>query len=268
MDSKIIKQHYDDNAGEFHNQLKAFNQRLLNRIKIPKNKKVLDVGCGAGSVTFEIYNRTFPKHMTGIDISENLIDIANNEKIKRGINNISFIQGDAEALHFEDNSFDCVVSNMVFHLLNNQFKALSEMHRVIKPGCSAALTFQGQRPIAPEYFILLSEVYKEVLGNKEFPDYFNILTIDEISSMVEKIGIESFEINWSNNISHMDIERLKKYLRWLNTVTGFWRQGLNENEIEEIEKLLKDKIKKQISDHGTFKLSWSNIVLLMIKRDN
>ncbi|RJQ30110.1 class I SAM-dependent methyltransferase [Candidatus Parcubacteria bacterium] len=116
-DLKIVR-------GDFFRK-NILDSALLKYFKNIKNRSVLDLGCGQGYFS-EILS-TLGAHVTGIDISENLIAIAKKNK------NINFFIGDIEdALPFEDNSFDIVVSNMVFMDLENPERAIKEVIRVLK----------------------------------------------------------------------------------------------------------------------------------------
>ena len=266
MKPEVIKKHYDSCAEKFDNSTKDFSDRLFNRLIITPNLSILDIGCGSGDITFEIHKRYSPKHITGLDISDSLINIAREKQKKKGIKNIEFVQGSAMDLQFADNAFDAVISNMVFHLLDDQFQAIKEMYRVLKPGKMAVITFQGQRPIAPEFFTLLSAAYEEVTENRQFPELFNIININDLGNMVDNLGIVNFEVNWNSNIASLDKPKLKKYLSWFNLVSGFWKQGLPQVEIEKIENLVNNKIEDHFSRHKYFRISWSNIIFFFTKR--
>ena len=265
MKPEVIKKHYDTCADKFDNSTKEFSDRLFSRLNISPNLSILDIGCGSGNVTFEIHRRYSPKHITGVDISDKLVNIARDEQKKRGIKNIEFVQGNAMDLQFADNSFDAIISNMVFHLLDDHSRAMKEMHRVLKPGKMAIISFQGQRPIAPEFFKLLSEAYEEVADSRQFPELFNIININDLGSMADELGITRFEVDWYSNIASLDKSNFKKYLSWFNLVSGYWREDLTEEEIEKIANQVNKKIADHYTRHKYFRVSSSNIIFLFIK---
>lgn len=96
-----------------------------------RNKKVLELGCGAGYDAYEFYrNRA---DYTGIDITP--------ENIERTMRHLGFygyfpkvMEGDAENLEFEDESFDVVFSNGVLHHTPYIEKSFREAYRVLKQG--------------------------------------------------------------------------------------------------------------------------------------
>ncbi len=109
-------------------------------IKIPDGGEGLDVGCGSGALTIACAKRNPNAKMTGIDrwgieyssFSKQLCE--NNSKAE-GVNNTTFMQGDATHLEFEDETFDAVTSNYVYHNIStNKQDLLLETLRVLKKG--------------------------------------------------------------------------------------------------------------------------------------
>lgn len=98
------------------------------------NMKVLDVGCGPGTITVDFALLVPQGHVTGIDRSADALDQARKTSDERGIINIVFQQGDIHALPFKDNTFDLVHAHQVLQHVVDPVLALKEMRRVTKPG--------------------------------------------------------------------------------------------------------------------------------------
>jgi ubiquinone/menaquinone biosynthesis C-methylase UbiE len=96
-----------------------------------EDQLVLDVGTGPGFVAFLLAE--LEKKVIGIDLSEDMIQIANRNASDLGFN-VDFRVGDAENLPFEDESFDAVVNRYVLWTLPNPERAMHEWRRVLKPG--------------------------------------------------------------------------------------------------------------------------------------
>jgi len=94
--------------------------------------RVLDVACGPGFLTMTF--ATHAAHVTGFDATDAFLDLARAEAARRGLANIAFESGDAEALPFADASFDVVSCRAAFHHFPRPERILGEMHRVTKPG--------------------------------------------------------------------------------------------------------------------------------------
>jgi ubiquinone/menaquinone biosynthesis C-methylase UbiE len=94
---------------------------------------VLDFGCGSGNYANVLAQRFPNSTFVGLDISARAIEIANATKEKKGLENITFINGDLHDLESKWNaSFDMVFVNDVLHDLPNPFKALEIIHSVLK----------------------------------------------------------------------------------------------------------------------------------------
>ena len=96
--------------------------------------RLLDVGCGPGSITLGLAEVVAPGEVVGIDIGESEIEEARSEAEKRGTRNSRFEGADACELPFEDGSFGAVFSSAMLEHLRRPFDALKEMHRVLRTG--------------------------------------------------------------------------------------------------------------------------------------
>ncbi len=105
--------------------------KLIEISSASKNDTVLDIACGSGIVACEFAKHTH--HVTGIDMTQGMLDEAKKLQSKQNIKNITWQIGDVENLPYEDNSFSIAVSRFGFHHFLNPFKVLAEMKRVCAP---------------------------------------------------------------------------------------------------------------------------------------
>jgi SAM-dependent methyltransferase len=96
---------------------------------------VLDLGSGAGNDVF-VARRSVGSsgRVIGVDMTEAMVNRANDNKRKLGYTNVEFRLGDIEHLPVDSESVDVVLSNCVLNLVPNKSKAFSEIFRVLKPG--------------------------------------------------------------------------------------------------------------------------------------
>lgn len=104
---------------------------LIQMSNVSKSDTVLDVACGSGIVTCEFAK--YVKHVTGVDITENMLKQARELQLKNELNNIDWVLDDVLPLGFEANQFSIVVSRFSFHHFIDCEKVLEEMIRVCKP---------------------------------------------------------------------------------------------------------------------------------------
>lgn len=102
-------------------------------------KRILDFGCGWGGETAWLAERA--AHATGVDISQDALDQARRYAQQRNLTNLDFALIDDHRLPLPDNTFDAVFSTNVFEHVMNPRLALTEIHRVLKPGGRFITTF-------------------------------------------------------------------------------------------------------------------------------
>ncbi|MDR1415389.1 MAG: bifunctional demethylmenaquinone methyltransferase/2-methoxy-6-polyprenyl-1,4-benzoquinol methylase UbiE [Odoribacteraceae bacterium] len=108
--------------------------RTLAARCLAKGAGVLDVACGTGDFAITAARRGAAR-VTGVDISEKMLDVARAKaRAKHLDHRVSFLQGDAEELHFPDGSFDAVTVAFGARNFERLDKALDEIARVTRPG--------------------------------------------------------------------------------------------------------------------------------------
>jgi SAM-dependent methyltransferase len=101
---------------------------------LPDTARVLDVGCGPGTITADLAARVPQGHVVGVDQAADVLALAREEAGRRGRRNVGFGAGNAYHLAFEDGAFDVVHAHQVLQHLPDPVGALAEMRRVCRPG--------------------------------------------------------------------------------------------------------------------------------------
>ena len=127
----------------------------LRHLPIAGARRVLDVGCGSGSMA-RLIARSFPDvEVVGVDLREQYLGYARARAREEGIHNLVFERGDVFALPFADASFDLVWSKYLLQWLREPKAALAEFKRVTRPGghvvsCDYVGFVVDHYPIDPE----------------------------------------------------------------------------------------------------------------------
>jgi len=112
-----------------------WRKKMLSELKAVDPKTILDVATGTGDVAIMAAKTLNPQRITGIDISEKMLEIGRKKITKLLLNNkIELLQGDSEAINSPDYSFDAVTVAFGVRNFENLEKGLSEILRVLKPG--------------------------------------------------------------------------------------------------------------------------------------
>ena len=96
---------------------------------------VLDLGSGGGIDVLLSARRVGPTGKAyGLDMTDEMLALANENKRKAGVENVEFLKGEIENIPLPDNSVDVIISNCVINLSADKDKVLREAFRVLKPG--------------------------------------------------------------------------------------------------------------------------------------
>jgi arsenite methyltransferase len=103
--------------------------------EIRPGEKVLDLGCGAGLDSILAAWRVGPVgKVIGVDMTEQMVEKARRNARAVGAGNTEFVCAEIESLPIGDQDIDVAITNGVFNLCPDKFRALAEAHRVLRPG--------------------------------------------------------------------------------------------------------------------------------------
>ena len=103
--------------------------------ELREGEVVLDLGSGGRIDVLLSANRVGPRGKAyGVDMTEEMLELARENRCAAGLDNAEFLKGDIEAVPLPDAHVDVVISNCVINLAANKRKALSEAFRVLRPG--------------------------------------------------------------------------------------------------------------------------------------
>lgn len=159
----------------------------ISLANLRKGEIVLDLGSGGGIDVFissKFVGETGKVY--GLDMTDEMLELANMNKEKSGIKNVEFLKGYIEDIPLDDESIDVITSNCVINLSENKRDSLKEAYRVLKKG--------GRLAIAD--IVQLKSVSDEIKNNvlMWMGCIAGALTIEEYREFLEDAGFSDIEI--------------------------------------------------------------------------
>lgn len=199
------------------------SERLWQRARPTTGDRVLDIGCGTGATTLDLAARVGPEgKVIGIDISEALLQHAEDRLKNSGIHHIQYRLADAQTHRFAANRLDLLTSRFGTMFFENPSAAFANLATALRPGCrlvfvswakmqsnpwfeiprDAAVAQLGEptpsSPTAPgplafaniDYVIgiLRQAGFEKISGGEELVDLFNPGAAEEVASLASNIG--------------------------------------------------------------------------------
>lgn len=106
---------------------------LIDSFEMANDSRILDAGCGLGGALYQFAHST-KGLVYGLDLSRDLLDLAQLDVVHQGENNVRLVQGDMHDMPFEDGYFDIVFSRFALKHTFDPAHCVSELSRVLRPG--------------------------------------------------------------------------------------------------------------------------------------
>src|SRR6267154_2314667 len=169
----------------------AVTNALVEYAQPKQGMRVLDLASGTGEPAISIAVSVGAKgHVTALDLSEDLLQIAKGRAQVRGLQNLTFQQGDAHSLPFPDNSFDLATCRFGVMFFGDPRLALQELRRVLRPGVRACFLAWGTFE-QPYWQSMMGIVHRHVGGallQSGGPDPFRFAKPGSLSEVLASAG--------------------------------------------------------------------------------
>jgi len=224
-----------------HKWRTAENSAAFLLPKLTPDATLLDVGCGPGTVTIDLARVLSSGHVTGIDISEEVIGIARESLKESDVRNVDFKVDNVYDLSFADNYFDVVYAHQVLQHLSNPVGALEEMRRVLREGGLLAVrdSDYGVFSWSPDDPRL--DRWMEIYQQLTKLNHVDANAGRHLHSWVRSAGFTSLEVSTSNWTYYLPEERAWWGQLWADRirVSEFAHQALeyeltSEAELQDI----------------------------------
>jgi SAM-dependent methyltransferase len=171
-------------------------EALVDYAKPSPGMKVLDLASGTGEPAITLAARVGPSgHVTALDLSAELLEIATERARQRGFANVVTRQADAQALPFADNCFELGTCRFGVMFFPDVQRAMRELYRVLKPGARACFAAWG--PADQPYFATTIAIVHRRVGGPMLapggPDPFRFARPGSLSEVLQKSGFADIE---------------------------------------------------------------------------
>jgi ubiquinone/menaquinone biosynthesis C-methylase UbiE len=184
---------YDHPANFFWER---YGRRTVERLRLPSGARVLDVCCGSGASAIpaaEIVGSG--GFVLGVDLAENLLELARRKADQRGLKNLDFRAGDMLDLGLPEYSFDAVICVFGIFFVPDMQAAVRELWRLVRPGGKLAITTWGPRffePANTAFWDSIRSVRPDLY--KGFNPWDRICEPDAVRSLFAAAGVEDLDV--------------------------------------------------------------------------
>jgi SAM-dependent methyltransferase len=134
------------NRADFYDaELRRHHEHFRAALEVGPSDRVLDVGCGAGQSTRDAARIAARGHVVGVDVSEEMLEVARRRSAAEGLSNVAFERADAQTHAFPAAHFDLCVSRFGVMFFADPVAAFTNIARAMRPGARLVLmVWQGR----------------------------------------------------------------------------------------------------------------------------
>ena len=174
--------------------------------ELKPGERVLDLGSGGGIDVLLSAKRVGPTGFAyGVDMSEEMLQLARTNAATAGVENVEFLEGTIEAVPLPDAAVDVVISNCVINLSTDQPAVIREIHRVLTPGGRVGVSdVVGRDELTPEERADRGSYVGCIAGALSRSEYLDLL---------QQAGFMDAEVEFTHEVApgmHAAIVRARK----------------------------------------------------------
>lgn len=228
--------------------LKPMGDEIIRMLNPKENDVVLDVGAGTGEPGLTIATMLTEGKVIINDIAEDMVDIARENAIKRGIKNIETDTSDVCELPFADNSFDAISCRFGFMFFPDMAMAAREMVRVLKPGGRVATSVWN----VPEKNFWVTSIMGSINKNLQpppaapgAPGMFRCAKSGFMKELFIQAGLKN--ISETEIAGKLDCGDAEGYWNFMNEVAGPVAAALGKVD-DEMKAIIKSEVLKSVQE--------------------
>ena len=226
---------YDHPANSFWER---YGRRTVERLRLPAGARVLDVCCGSGASAIPAAEAVGPSgSVLGVDLAENLLNLARIKARQRGLTNLDFRAGDMLDLGVAQSSFDAAICVFGIFFVPDMQLAVHKLLRLVKPGGKLAITTWGPKffePASTAFWNSIRTVRPDLY--KGFNPWDRISEPDAVRSLFNGAAVANVEV-----VAEAGVQTLSTPEDWWPMVIGTGYRGT----IEQLNDADRERVREQ-----------------------
>ncbi|HVI45499.1 MAG TPA: class I SAM-dependent methyltransferase [Chitinophaga sp.] len=230
--------------------LRPIGMRMIKSLQLTPASVVLDVATGTGEPGLTVAEMFPASLVTGLDISEKMLQLAAKNGHDRRVTNFLTCLSDVVSMPFEDDHFDAVLCRNGVMFFNDIGVGLREMRRVLKKGCLMTISTWGLLD-KNLWVAMVLDAAREVTGrkmhNNHVPGMFYCMEPGFMTDWYEAIGMHEIrEDELTGIIEFNSADEHWNYVTSVSAAVVNALAGLSEEQREQIREIVKEKITTHI----------------------
>jgi SAM-dependent methyltransferase len=243
--------YWTDHEALFDRAVAGYDRRFHDAAAIAPTDRVLDIGCGSGQTTREAGRRATSGSALGVDLSSRLIERASKRAAEQGLDNVHFVQADAQIHPFEQASFDVVISRTGAMFFGDPVAAFTNVGQALRPGGRMVLLVWRsieRNPWFAEFTGALAAGRSLPTPPPDAPTPFSLADPQRVHSILGAAGFTDVELEALAEPMYFgrDVDEAHAFVLGL---LGFLLEGLDESGASRRKAL--DDLRATIAAHAT-----------------
>jgi SAM-dependent methyltransferase len=179
---------------DYDYELRAYNERLRGAAGLVAGERVMDVGCGAGQSTRDAARAVAPGQVLGIDLSAPLLDRARRATAAAGLDNVHYVQADAQVHPFAAGEYDVAISRFGVMFFADPVAALRNVAHAVRPGGRLVLLV-WQRREDNAWVTAVDDALRDPAEPREALDAFSLGDPAATRRLLEAAGLRDIHLD-------------------------------------------------------------------------